>query len=99
MGLKAYLALPETIDMVPYHCLIVPTQHVASSLELDDDVWDEIRNFKKCLIRMFEQLNQGVLFMEQVLHMKHKSHTVIECIPVSRSVYQDAPGYFKVRSR
>jgi hypothetical protein len=95
-GLKSYLALPETVDMVPYHCLIVPIQHVSSTLELEDDVWDEIRNFKKSLIRMFEKINRGVLFMEQVMHLKRKVHTVIECIPVPLSVYQDATGYFKV---
>ena len=43
VGIKTYLALPETIDMVPYHCFIVPMNHVTTTLELDDDVWDEIR--------------------------------------------------------
>jgi Protein similar to CwfJ C-terminus 1 len=43
VGIKAYLALPETIDMVPFHCFIVPMNHATSTLELDDDVWDEIR--------------------------------------------------------
>lgn len=43
VGIKAYLALPDTIDMVPFHCFIVPMNHVTTSLELDDDVWDEIR--------------------------------------------------------
>jgi protein associated with RNAse G/E len=42
-GIKTYLALPETIDMITYHCLIVPIEHVLSTLELDDDTWDEIR--------------------------------------------------------
>ncbi|KAJ2997187.1 hypothetical protein HDV02_005785 [Globomyces sp. JEL0801] len=40
---KTYLALPETVDMVPYHCLIVPMQHAITTLELEDDTWDEIR--------------------------------------------------------
>jgi hypothetical protein len=42
-GIKVYLALPETIDMITYHCLIVPVEHIATTLELDDDAWDEIR--------------------------------------------------------
>lgn len=96
IGLKTYLALPETVDMVPYHCMIVPIQHTTSSLELEDDVWDEIRNFQKCLIRMFEAKKMGVLFMEQVMSIKKKQHTFIECIPVPYSVYEDAPAYFKV---
>ena len=43
LGMKVYLGLPETIDLVPGHCLIIPTQHVLTSLELEDDAWDEIR--------------------------------------------------------
>jgi diadenosine tetraphosphate (Ap4A) HIT family hydrolase len=43
LGLKAYLAIPQTIQMVPFHCLIVPTTHVNSTLDLEDDSWDEIR--------------------------------------------------------
>jgi hypothetical protein len=81
--------------MVPYHCLIIPTQHVSSTLELEDDTWDEIRNFKKCLILMFQKKNMGVLFMEQVVNVKKQLHTVIECIPVPRSAYEDAPAFFK----
>jgi hypothetical protein len=42
-GIKIYLALPETIDMITYHCLIVPVEHVLTTLELEDDAWDEIR--------------------------------------------------------
>ncbi|CAM6054813.1 unnamed protein product [Sphagnum tenellum] len=43
LGVKAYLTLPEVIDMVPGHCLIVPVEHVLTTLECDDDTWDEIR--------------------------------------------------------
>ena len=38
---------------MPGHCLIAPIAHVVSSRAADEDVWDEIRNFKKCLVRMF----------------------------------------------
>nr|KAJ3420921.1 hypothetical protein HK105_004917 [Polyrhizophydium stewartii] len=43
IGVKTYLALPETVEMLPGHCLIVPVQHALTSLELEDDAWDEIR--------------------------------------------------------
>ncbi|KAJ3300710.1 hypothetical protein HK104_007611 [Borealophlyctis nickersoniae] len=95
LGTRAYLALPDVVDMVPGHCLIVPTQHVLTTLECDDDVWDEIRNFQKCLIKMFAEENKGVLFMEQVINFKWQKHTVIECIPVPMESWEDAPAYFK----
>lgn len=50
LGNKTYLALPETLDLVPGHCLIIPTQHVTSSLECEDDVWDEIKVFLLLLL-------------------------------------------------
>jgi hypothetical protein len=39
--------------LVPGHCLIVPSDHVASARQVDEHVWTEIRNFKKCLLQMF----------------------------------------------
>lgn len=43
LGTRAYLSLPLTEPLVDGHSLIVPTQHHLSSLEADDDTWDEIR--------------------------------------------------------
>lgn len=43
MGTRAYLACTQTEELVEGHCLIVPMQHSLSTLEGDDDVWDEIK--------------------------------------------------------
>ncbi|CAM0136619.1 Pre-mRNA-splicing factor cwf19 [Umbelopsis sp. WA50703] len=95
LGTKTYLSLPNVTDLTPGHCFIVPLQHSVSSLECDDDVWDEIRNFQKCLIRMFHEQGKGVVFMELVKNMKYQRHTVIECIPIPYGVVEDAPMYFQ----
>ncbi|KAI8920186.1 CwfJ C-terminus 1-domain-containing protein-like protein [Powellomyces hirtus] len=95
LGTKSYLALPEVIDMVPGHSLIVPIDHVLTTLECDDQTWDEIRNFQKCLLRMFGEMKQGVLFIEQVINFRWHKHTVIECIPIPMDHWEDAPAYFK----
>ena len=43
------------------HALLVPAaEHVASSRQVDEAVWTELRNFKKCLIQMFmQQVGRG----------------------------------------
>ncbi|CAG8788143.1 43961_t:CDS:2 [Gigaspora margarita] len=95
MGYRVYLALPNVVEVAEGHCLIVPVQHCSSTLECDDDAWDEIRNFMKCLMQMFAEEDRGVIFMETVVNLKYQNHTVIECIPMPWDLAQDAPAYFK----
>ncbi|EGG02079.1 uncharacterized protein MELLADRAFT_78862 [Melampsora larici-populina 98AG31] len=95
-GTKVYLCPPLFEELVPGHCWIVPMQHVLCSLELDDDAWDEIKNYMKCLMRMFsEKFDQGVLFYETILSFKQQRHSYIEAVPISWDLFSDAPAYFK----
>ena len=94
LGAKTYLALPITIPLTPYHCLIIPIAHSLTSLELDDDTWSEIRNFKKSLLQMMHSMDQGAIFFEQVVNLKSHQHTIIECIPVPLAKYSLLPAYF-----
>lgn len=54
------------------------------------------KNFMKCLMRMFAEEDQGVIFYETVISLKHQSHTCIECVPLPWEQYELIPGYFKV---
>ncbi|CEI92892.1 hypothetical protein RMCBS344292_07139 [Rhizopus microsporus] len=95
LAATCYLALPNVHELTPGHCMIVPLQHVTSMLECDDDVWTEVRNFQKCLMKMFHEQNRGTIFMETVVNLRSHRHTVIEAIPVPYDVYDDAPAYFR----
>ncbi|CAO3570047.1 unnamed protein product [Mortierella alpina] len=95
MGTRVYLGLPQYKEFLPGHCMIVPIQHVTSTLECDDDAWDEIRNFMKCLIQMNAAEDKAVIFSETVINLKWQKHSVIECIPIPWDAGQTAPGYFK----
>ncbi|KAG6868226.1 hypothetical protein C0993_006002 [Termitomyces sp. T159_Od127] len=95
MGTRAYLSCTLTDELVEGHCLIVPIQHHLTMLEADDDVWDEVRNFMKCLIRMFAEEDRGVIFYETVITLKWQKHTVIECVPLAWEHFELIPGYFK----
>ncbi|KAG8807338.1 hypothetical protein FRC17_004509, partial [Serendipita sp. 399] len=95
MGTRCYLACTTNQELVPGHCHIIPIQHHLSTLEGDDDLWDEITNFMKCLIRMFDQEDKGVVFYETIISLRWQKHTYIECVPVPYSHFEDMPGYFK----
>ncbi|ORZ31661.1 CwfJ C-terminus 1-domain-containing protein-like protein [Catenaria anguillulae PL171] len=97
VGIRAYLVI------VPYRsvatCQIVPVEHLVSTLEGDDEFWDEVRNFKKCLMQMYAAQNLAVLFSETVLDPAHARHTHIDVIPVPPHIAADAPGYMRTALR
>ncbi|EMD39983.1 hypothetical protein CERSUDRAFT_103886 [Gelatoporia subvermispora B] len=95
MGTCVYLSCTLTEELVDGHCLIVPIQHHLTSLEADDDVWDEARNFMKCLMRMYAEEDKGVVFYETVISLKPQKHTYIECVPLPWEQFEVIPGYFK----
>ncbi|CAE6452803.1 unnamed protein product [Rhizoctonia solani] len=95
MGTRAYLAVTPNEELVPGHCHIVPLQHMLSMLEGDDDVWDEVKNFMKCLMRTFAEEDKGVVFYETVMSLRQQRHTVIECVPVPREQFTELPAYFR----
>ena len=53
----------------------------------------------KCLMRMFAEEDQGVVFFETVISLKKQKHTCIECVPMPWIQFDLIPGYFKVRMR
>ncbi|KAA1473876.1 hypothetical protein DENSPDRAFT_931257 [Dentipellis sp. KUC8613] len=95
LGTRVYLACTLYEELLPGHCLIVPIQHHLTMLECDDDVWDEVRNFMKGLMKMFAEQEKGVVFYETVLTLKWQKHSVIECVPVPWEQFDLLPGYFK----
>uniref|UniRef100_A0A6N2MSN5 Cwf19-like C-terminal domain-containing protein n=1 Tax=Salix viminalis TaxID=40686 RepID=A0A6N2MSN5_SALVM len=91
-----YLMLPQGQPIAPGHCCILPMQHDSSSRNVDNNVWDEIRNFKKCLIMMFSKQEKELVFLETVINLsQQRRHCLIECIPLPREIAKQAPLYFK----
>ncbi|KAM7522548.1 hypothetical protein LguiA_012450 [Lonicera macranthoides] len=91
-----YLMLPQWQPVVPGHCCILPMQHESSTRGLDNNVWDEIRNFKKCLIMMFAKQEKDVVFLETVMGIaQQRRHCLVECIPLPQEAAKQAPLYFK----
>lgn len=51
-------------------------EHYESLTELDEEVYDEMRNFMKCLVAAFDKLDQDVIFLESAVNLKNLPHTV-----------------------
>ncbi|XP_078159858.1 cwfJ-like family protein isoform X2 [Carex rostrata] len=91
-----YLMLPQWQPAVSGHCIILPLQHEAATRNVDNNIWEEIRNFKKCLVRMFAKQEKDVVFLETVIGLsKQRRHCLIECIPIPSHLSNTAPMYFK----
>ncbi|KAK3043464.1 hypothetical protein RJ639_002043 [Escallonia herrerae] len=91
-----YLMLPQWQPIVPGHCCILPMQHESATRTIDNNVWDELRNFKKCLIMMFAKQEKDAVFLETVMGLaQQRRHCLVECIPLPQDIAKAAPLYFK----
>lgn len=71
-------------------------QHESGTRTVDNNVWDEIRNFKKCLIMLFAKQDKELVFLETVMGLaQQRRHCLIECIPLLQEIAKQAPLYFK----
>ena len=99
-GNYTYLALPKHRSIHPWHCLIVPMSHVCSLLdcrgEFEDEIWEEVRNFKKCLLQMAARQDRSFVFMECVMKSGDpRRHTFIDCVPTPRGQHSEhVKGHF-----
>ncbi|CAI0543352.1 unnamed protein product [Linum tenue] len=87
------------VSIANFTYLTLPQQkplHEAATRNVEDSVWEEIRNFKKCLIRMFAKQDKEVVFLETVIGLaQQRRHCLLECIPLPQDIAKEAPLYFK----
>ncbi len=95
MGKSVYLSVPGHTSMVDGHCLIVPMGHVTAGTHLDEDVWQEVQEYRKALVRMFREKGEDCVFFETAVGFKKHPHMVLECIPLPEDMGSMAPMYFQ----
>ena len=69
--------------------------HVASGTSLDEDVWNEIQEFRKALVKMFLSRGEDCVFMETEKAFRRQPHRVIECIPVPEDLGSMLPMHYQ----
>lgn len=63
------------------------------STQLDDDVWQEVREHMRAIDRMFSDGKKDVIFFETARHLHRRPHMTIHC--VASKEFEMAPFYFK----
>lgn len=95
LATRVYLTLPTEPELSEGGACIVPIQHRTNLLECDDDEWEEIRNFMKCLTRMYHDQGRDVIFYENAAAPHRKLHAALQAIPLPYSLGETAPAFFK----
>jgi hypothetical protein len=98
-GNFTYLAMPRKKMLHPLHCQIIPKFHVCSLLdcsEFEEEIWEEVRNFKKCLLQMAAEQNRSFVFIECVPRTDDVyRHSWIDCVPTPRGSFAEhVRGHF-----
>jgi hypothetical protein len=95
LGTRVYLTLPTEPELSEGGAVIVPIQHRTNLLECDDDEWEEIRNFMKCVTRMYHDQGRDVVFYENAAAPNRRMHAAMQVVPLPYSLGETAPAFFK----
>ncbi|CAN9172270.1 unnamed protein product [Alternaria alternata] len=95
LATRVFLTLPTEPEISSGGAVIVPIQHRTNLLECDDDEWEELRNFMKCLTRMYHEQGRDVVFYENAAFPGRKGHAALNAVPIPFELGDTAPAFFK----
>ncbi|KAI0192461.1 hypothetical protein F4808DRAFT_442941 [Astrocystis sublimbata] len=95
LGTRVFLTLPTEPELSEGGAVIVPIQHRTNLLECDDDEWEEIRNFMKCLTRLYHEQGREVVFYENAAAPQRHMHAAMQAVPIPYELGDTAPAFFK----
>jgi diadenosine tetraphosphate (Ap4A) HIT family hydrolase len=95
LGTRVFLTLSTEPEISDGGACIVPIEHHTNLLECDEDEWEEIRNFMKCLIRMYHDQGREVIFYENAAAPQRRRHAAMEVVPLPYSLGDTAPAFFR----
>jgi len=83
VGDKAYLAYAKGA-INRDHLLIIPIDHVQSTIHADEKLMEDIQKYKKALAKYYKSRNKCVLFYERNFKTKHMQIQVL-ALPIDKS--------------
>ncbi|XP_026493873.2 CWF19-like protein 2 homolog [Vanessa tameamea] len=94
-GNKIYMALPPTKSLIKGHCILSTIQHTTCVTGVDEDIWNEILDYRKMITQFFNTQNKDVVFYETATRLHRCPHMVLNCVPLPRDIGDMASIYFK----
>ncbi|PSN59735.1 cell cycle control protein cwf19 [Corynespora cassiicola Philippines] len=95
LATRVFMTLPTEPEISEGGAVIVPIQHRTNLLECDDDEWEEMRNFMKCLTRMYHDQGRDVVFYENAANPGRKLHAAMNAVPIPYELGDTAPAFFR----
>ncbi len=96
LGRSCYLALPAHTSLAEGHCYIAPITHCAAITAVDEDIYAEMQDFRRALVKMFAAKDQDCVFFESAVHLKRKrQHASLVCVPLDAETGAAAPMFFR----
>lgn len=71
--------------------------HALCIRDLENEAYEEVRNYMKCLVGAFDKVNMEVIFYENAYKFKYLPHAILECVAVPYKLSKEANinMYFK----
>jgi len=97
MGPLCFLMATMHYPVVKHHCWIVAKDSEARcTMDLEDDVIEDMNNYKKALVTMNHDRNLRTLFFETAVDLNSETRRpVIEVVGIPDKVFSEAKMYFK----
>jgi hypothetical protein len=93
---NVYLGYPFIEGSITnFHIIISTKAHVNSSACLEENVYQEVRNFMKSVVAYNISKDMTTIFLEYSMNAERVGHFEIECIPIKHKLLEDARLYFK----
>lgn len=93
VGKYIYISIPYHERLVNHHLIISPIQHIACTTMIDEEVWEEFKNYKKALTRFFSDKKEDVVFFETVKNLHRRPHMEVQM--VASKDFEMIQFYFK----
>ena len=95
IGKTLYVRVPTNKSLTKNHCQIIPINHIISTVNGDEDFWDELSAVKAVLTKSFSKIKMDIVFMELAQYLGSRKHIFIDCIPVPLEESALLPAFFK----